>query len=480
MGVEIKTANAFMRRILTGFIFFAASFILSGQKAQKGASAVKDLGLHGTVTWLSDTIIRVEYDWSDDSQLLDWTPTHGSTLGRGDQILTIENGSASVWSMIWKQTIKCSRIYAQDAMAINSPVAHLNFVTNVLEWTGYTFNPEDIIGLLYSANGNYWLENGTSSPLQAPALELGKKYTVDVNISDTAITSKSSSDNVLYSYNLSSPPENNRQVAVGGWGGNTQWGKLTIEGEISALPETPSDMINFQSCGAIFSPVIEVSGNPDIEWVFNDGSTSSLAAPSKQYGSTGLRNNYLRVTPWSALTGVNLGYDASDGGYGGFALVDNQQVLTIENLSLAKSSLQYFCASYNPLSELDIRGFSALKFIELLYCRNLMNLYLDSHPVLERLCVEGCNLASLDLSGLTGLKDLRGAENNYTSINWGSIGALLWHICVRSNPQFNVNIPALTQFPLLQELLIWDANQNGEFVVIATLFRELMQMIIIT
>jgi hypothetical protein len=463
MDMKVKTTNAFMRRILTGFIFIVASFALSGQAIQKRGSAGPDLGLHGKVTWLSDTKIRVEYDWSDDSQLLDWTPTHSSRLVRGNNTITIKDGSASVRSMIWKQLIKCTRIYALDAVAVNSSVAHLNFITNVLGWDGYNFNPDEIIGFLYSASGNYWLENGTSTSFSAPALAEGTKYTVEVEISDAAITARSSSDNSSYTHNLGSPPENNRQVAVGGWGGDTEWGKLIIEGEVTISSQTPSDMIRFQSCGAKFTPVIEVSGNPVVEWIFDDGSTSSSVTPSKDYGSSGLRNNYLRVTPLSALTGLNLGYDAGDEGYGGFALIDNQRVLTIQNLGLAKNSLRYICANYNPLTSLDLRGFTSLRFVELLFCRNLAELNLDSHPVLERLCVEGSNLDTLDVSGTPALKELRGAENNLTGIKWGTTWPALWHICVRDNPRFSANLPALIQFPSLVELLTWNDNQKGEF-----------------
>jgi uncharacterized protein YjdB len=225
----------------------------------------------------------------------------------------------------------------------------------------------------------------------------------------------------------------------------------------------PSDVINFQSSGADFAPVIEVTEPAVIEWVFNDGTTSSSATPVKNYGTAGSRHNYLKVTPWSALTGINVGYDAGDEGSGGFDHVINQNVTEFQNLTLAKGSLQYLCASYNPLTNLDLREMTELKFVELLYCYGLTNLYLGSHPVLERLCVEDCNLLSLDLSGCPGLKDLRAALNQYTTINWGTTGQYLWHMCVRNNP-FSVNLPDLTQFPSLEELLIWNDNQSGPFV----------------
>jgi Leucine-rich repeat (LRR) protein len=116
------------------------------------------------------------------------------------------------------------------------------------------------------------------------------------------------------------------------------------------------------------------------------------------------------------------------------------------------------------LTELDLTELTALKFIELLYCQNLATLALGTHPVLERICVEDCNLGAIDLSGCPALADLRSASNNYTSINWGTTGAALWHICVRSNPGLTANLPDLTQFPLLRELLTWEDNQTGPFV----------------
>ncbi len=443
-----------MKRIIFSFTIICFSIIIYGQHP--------DLGLNGQVTWLSDTKIRVEYDWTNDQQLSDWTTTNGSKLVRGTNNVTVTGGVVSVRSMVWKQLIKCTRIYAQDAKAINSSVAHLNFSTNVLGWTGLNFNPAEIIGIIYKTSGNIWLENGAAFTFSSKEIVLGNTYTTDINISESAISTRSSADNNLYTRNLISPPYPDREVSIGGWGGDTQWGKLTIEGEITPPLQVPPDVINIQSAGSTFAPVIQVTGSPVIQWTFNDGSTSSSATPSKNYGSPGSRHNYLKVTPWSALIGINTGYDANDGGYGGFAIVPNQYITGFQNLNLAKENLRYLCSSYSPLRELDISELPALQFVELLYCTNLADLKLGSHPVLERLCTEDCNLSSLNLSGCTGLKDLRSALNNYTTINWGNIGSQLWHICVRSTP-FTTNLPALSQFPLLTELLIWNTNQTGPF-----------------
>ena len=456
-----------MKSILIIPLLFTISFIIKGQTIPDHP----DLGLHGTVTWLSDTKIRVEYDWSHDSMLLDWSPTKGSKLVLQNNTVTITGGLASVRSMKWKQLIQCSRIYVQNANAINSSNAHLNFVTNVLGWTGFNFNPPEIIGLLYKSNGNFWLDNEATATLPGPSIALGNEYTIDINITSSSITTQSSMDNVVYTRNLTTTPDMERQVAVGGWGGDTEWGKLIIEGEIAPSLQVPEDMIVINTIGVDFAPVIEVTGTPVIEWIFNDSTTSSSATPSKNYGSLGLRHNYLKVTPWSALTGINVGYDAGDGGYGNFALVENQNVSGFQNLAIA-SNLQYMCTSNNPLDELDLRGLTTLRFIESLYCPNLKSVKLSTHPSLERICLENCNLDSLDLSGCSALEDLRASRNNYTTIKWGSAGPALWHICVRNN-QLTENIPDLTQFPVLRELLTWENNQTGAFVCHSPVIRRI-------
>jgi len=456
------------KRNIVSLLFFCVCIWLNGQTVVH-----PDLGLHGQLTWLSDTKIRVVYDWTDDSQLLDWSTTEGSRLVRSNNTVTITGGQADVRSMILKQLIRTTRIYAQDAVSLTASVPHLNFITNVLNWSGYSFNPQGIIGLIYASNGDYWLMNGGLAAFAAPVIALGKKYTVDINITNSQISALCSSDNKNYSYALSTTIDNESQLAVGGYEGDTQWGKLTIEGDILPSLNVPSDMIHIMSTGSEFAPVLEVTGNPVIEWVFNDSTLSSSATPVKNYGSAGIYDNYIRVTPWSSLVGINLGYDAADDGYGGFTMVSNQYVTQIENLSAAGSNLKYICASHNPIAHLDLRGLTGLKFVELLECRNLTNLQLGDHPLLERLCVEDNNLLTLNLSGCPALADLRAASNLYTTIYWGSAGPRLWHICVRTNPQLNTSVNDLTLFPYLTELLNWSANQKGALVCHSALMKSI-------
>ncbi|HNR42853.1 MAG TPA: Ig-like domain-containing protein [Bacteroidales bacterium] len=455
-----------MTRLFTALIGFCIT--LAALQAQTG-----NLGLHGKVTWLGDNRIRVEYDWSDDSQLLDWTPTDGSVLIRGNGTLTISGGTVPVHSMILKQPMKCTRINAQNAKSINAETAHLNFITNVAGWNGVNFNPPEIIGVIYNADANYWLENESYSSFGARYITSGTSYNVEITIEGSTITAKSSLSGNTYTHSLDSPADPDREVAVGGWGGDTEWGTLTIEGEVNTTWQPRADMIDIQSCGASFAPVIEVTGNPQIEWIFYDGTTSSAAGPSKNYGSPGIRHNLLKVTPWSALIGINAGYDGADGGYGGFARIAAQHVRGFSNLSLAGEGLQYICANYSPLAELDLRGLNNLRFVEMYLCQNLNTVRLGNHPFLERICTENCNLTALDISGCPSLKDLRAANNNYRAINWGGTGSMLEHICVRSNPQITENIPELSRFTMLRELLIWDAGQTGSLVCHSPVIRTI-------
>ena len=456
-----------MRRTQIFLLILNISFLTFS----KANSQHPDLGLNGIVTWLDETHIRVEYDWSADTQLLDWVMTDGSTLVRGDGFVTITDGSTNyVRAMTWKQGIKCNRIIAKDATALSS-AGHLNFYSNIVTFTGHWL-PDPGLGAVLASYKNFWAHDGVNAgDIGAQYIVVGEPRDYEYTASVSGMTIKSSVDDIVYSYNAPCSPSPDMKIVIGGYGGNTRWGKLTIEGEIT-LP-SPDDMINIQSNGAVFAPVIEVTGTPVIEWIFDDNSTSSSPTPVKDYGSEGYRHNYLKVTPWSALTGINLGYDAADGGYGDFDKIPSQNVSGIYNLNLAKSSLKYLCANENPMTELDISELTALEFVELNECKNLNKIRLGNHPVLERLCVEDCHLDSLDLSGCTGLEDLRAALNNYTFINWGTIGQSLWHICTRDNPQMTQIMPDLTQFPVLQDLWNWNTNQSGAFVCHSPVIRSI-------
>lgn len=228
--------------------------------------------------------------------------------------------------------------------------------------------------------------------------------------------------------------------------------------------------IVFTTEGSSFAPVITVSGSPEILWVWADGSTSDSAAPVKNYGSAARRANKLYVKPWSALRRINIGYDGGDGGSGDIEHVQDQQVSSVQGLYLVAPYLAQWCSSYNQLTSLDFSNFTNLDTIECYLSQSLRNVNLRNTPKLKRACFEDCSLQALDLSGSPNLEDLRGALNDYPTINFGSIGAKVWHICVRDNPQLTDRtiFADMTPFPNLTELFIWNDNQTGALRIPAT------------
>lgn len=228
-------------------------------------------------------------------------------------------------------------------------------------------------------------------------------------------------------------------------------------------------VVSFTTEGPDFAPVLALSGEATVTWRFADGSTSREARPRKSFGSAARRTHTLVVTPWSALRRINLGYDAGDGGSDQLERVPDQRVSAVGGLALVAPTLREWCSSYNRLTELDFSGFLALDTVECFQSRSLTSVKLANLPRLRRACFEACSLRALDLSQCPALADLRGAANAYSTIDFGTIGQAVWHICVHSNPLTNQALfNDLTQFPRLSELFIWNDHQAGTLRVPAT------------
>ena len=228
--------------------------------------------------------------------------------------------------------------------------------------------------------------------------------------------------------------------------------------------------IEFTTEGSSFAPVIIVTGNPTIRWVWADGTTSSSPTPNKDYGSPGRRLNRLYVTPWSAVQRINIGYDAGDGGSYEIENVPDQHVSAVRGLHHVAPYLAQWCSSYNQITSLDFRNFTNLDTIECFLSYGLRTVNLTNTPKLRRACFEDCDLESLDLSSSPNLEDLRAAGNDLSTLNFGNIGAHVWHICMPVNPNLNNRtiFADMTLFPNIAELFIWDDNQTGPLRLPAT------------
>lgn len=237
----------------------------------------------------------------------------------------------------------------------------------------------------------------------------------------------------------------------------------TFEASGYTFPAPAGTPISFVSEGAIFAPLIEVTGTPVILWTFADATTSDSVSPVKDYGTVGQRTATLTVTPWSALVGINLGYTAEDNGSEDITLHDPQNVSGITGLEAVQTTLQYICASYNPITAVDFTGFTALHTVEF-YDADLTTFVSAGCTELRRCCLELCSVLVNDLSDCAALEDLRYASNGTgTVLTLPPVAPNLWHICVRSNHGQVISRNLI--YPALRDLWIWDCGHSGEMVI---------------
>lgn len=225
--------------------------------------------------------------------------------------------------------------------------------------------------------------------------------------------------------------------------------------------------MKFHSDGSTFSPVLVLNGEAEVLWTWHDGTTSTSISPVKDYGSAQLRQNKLKVTPWSALRRINIGYDGGDGGSKEIEYVADQQISLVENLDIVAPFLKEWCSSYNQFTSLDFSNFINLETIECYLSSTLKDVVLTNTPKLKRVCFENNDIMELDLSDCNSLEDLRGAYNNYSTIIFPQHTENLWHLCVGNNPQITDQnlLSDLSKFPNLVELIISGTNQKGALIL---------------
>jgi hypothetical protein len=228
----------------------------------------------------------------------------------------------------------------------------------------------------------------------------------------------------------------------------------------------PADDVIFTVTGSFFTPTIVVGQGAKILWTFPDGTTSNSPNPNRMFGSSGIRKIRLKVTPWNAITRLNLGFDGKDTEIDNFEHVTAQSVSAIQHFNLMRESLREFCYSYNQfLSSLDFSNFTKLETIESYGATGLISVNLTGTSSLKRVCFEKAKkLSVIDLSDSPNMHDLRGStDHSYTLIFSTDLGgrAHYSHICVH-DLEMTTNLPPMNTFPQLKDMLIWNLNQAGE------------------
>jgi hypothetical protein len=231
-------------------------------------------------------------------------------------------------------------------------------------------------------------------------------------------------------------------------------------------------VMQLQTTGSSFSPAAYLDGVPQtFVWNWSDGTTSNTYPVVTKSLTSGSRTQYLTIDPISALTNFNIGYDASDSGdTNNYTMRPTQKVRSVYFLQ-PLTNLQYWASSYDSITNtMDFRGFTQLRDAELWHCTNLQHVIITNLPFLRRACVEACTLRELDISGLPNFEEIRGALNQYSNIVCGGgTGPLVWHFCVRDNPQITQDFQTiLTNFYSLREPWFWNCNQSGALKFVST------------
>jgi hypothetical protein len=240
----------------------------------------------------------------------------------------------------------------------------------------------------------------------------------------------------------------------------------------AALPTT----VMVTTVGATFSPWVTASTTSiTLFWSSPGFSTVTGTAPTLSFGSAGTRAVYMTAIDsngYDAMSQVqmfNIGFlNTDDEGQSSLPSSYNwtsQEVSAVANVN-SMTGLQVFCAANIATlgGTLDCSGMGQLQHIEC-YASQFQNVYVSGCISMIRLCVEENNLTVLNINPVQpNLLDLRAAGQAGDALTLVplAIDALSeWHFCIRD--QVITNWPDLgTQFPVLEELWIWNTGYSGE------------------
>lgn len=233
--------------------------------------------------------------------------------------------------------------------------------------------------------------------------------------------------------------------------------------------------IGFESSGDSFSPSLRLwpGHSAQVSWVNSDGATSSSLTPVWNWGSAANRWHELRVSPWSALMGIDCGYDGADSGtnYLDASWFRSPTSLrNVRNLRLARN-LYAFVACYTPLVALDCAGMASLRVVECFNAFNVQSVNLNGCVNALRVCFEAASLNVLDTRTLSSLEDIRCAIQSGGELevlrapnDW----AHLWHLCVRDQTVLGIDdvFSGGLVLPAMRELYVW-GDDNRPFRALA-------------
>ena len=236
---------------------------------------------------------------------------------------------------------------------------------------------------------------------------------------------------------------------------------------MSPGPPTGAGVV-FTITGDTFRPTIELTPGSSAEVVWLDEQGSALARgtdPLISFGSAAT-HTVTMLTTFDQVITLNLGFNSGDD-EGRYSLEkaynkDPEAVSAIANLTLLTSLRRFLAARGQLGGTLDLTGLAQLEHVECFKAR-VETVILPGCESLIRLCLEQCNLRSLDLNPVAAsLRDLRAAAQQSGSLELAPLEQplpQLYHFCVRD--QTVVGHPTSEQLPACEELWNWGCAQVG-------------------
>ena len=252
------------------------------------------LGLHGAVTWLDSTHISVTYDWSNPDQLLDWEGLGGSTLSIvNNRVQITDNNVTDINAMRWIQPIAVSGITAQQ---VSNTGNHLNFYTNLdSSWSGTPFNAHPSASIILADTTACANINGSFDSIESCLSPGTTPYNYVLRVTTSYISIRSSQDNVTHQHNATITPSTSGRVALGAYEFVSNWGQITIMGEVAVTNPTPSIGV---------SPTQTLSITPSITPTVTPYLTPT---PTPVHPNLGLHG----LVSWTGDTYISVTYDWS-------------------------------------------------------------------------------------------------------------------------------------------------------------------------
>lgn len=269
------------------------------------------------------------------------------------------------------------------------------------------------------------------------------------------------------------------------WNGSTQ--TISIISSPTLVNTIYPSYVRITTTGAKFSPLVELKSGSvaTVNWKVEGGATYTGLNPTIDFGTAGTRYVRMSVTDGgvNALKDVvtfNVGFNyKQDAGRYNLGPAYNYIPQKVSNIQFANgmTNLKRFLAATPTLvGGLDFTGMSKLEYIEC-YGAAVTSVELTGCTSLIRLCMEGNDLASLDLNPVAGnLYDLRmsGNRSPITLAPLYSPMAHLYHYCAQSETV--INHPTATQLPVVEEWWDWKSGQRGTLLVrsraLQTLYSE--------